>query len=156
MEIRRDDENRAACRRAPDARRARARQLRRRAGSRRRAYAPDRAGGLILTSFDLDEYAYAALRAGAAGCLLKDVLRDRLIVGVRTVAASEALLAPAVRRRMIERFVRVPASGSDRPAALAAISHRQLAVLRLLARGLSNADIGTRTRRPRTHDRPPA
>ena len=96
---------------------------------------------LILTTFDLDEYVYAALQAGAAGFLLKDVPRDQLVVGVRTVAADEALLAPAVTRRLIERFVRLPPPGSERPAALAAVSDRELEVLRLLARGLSNAEI---------------
>jgi DNA-binding NarL/FixJ family response regulator len=98
---------------------------------------------LILTTFDLDEYVYAALRAGAAGFLLKDVPRDQLVVGVRTVAASEALLAPAVTRRMIERFVRLPPPGSERPDTLAAISDRELEVLRLPARGLSNAEIAS-------------
>jgi DNA-binding NarL/FixJ family response regulator len=98
---------------------------------------------LILTTFDLDEYVYAALQAGAAGFLLKDVPRDQLVVGVRTVAAGESLLAPAVTRRMIERFVRLPPPGAERPAALAALSPRELEVLRLLARGLSNADIAS-------------
>jgi DNA-binding NarL/FixJ family response regulator len=98
---------------------------------------------LILTTFDLDEYVYAALQAGAAGFLLKDVPRDQLVVGLRTVAAGESLLAPAVTRRMIERFVRLPPPGAERPAALAALSPRELEVLRLLARGLSNADIAS-------------
>jgi DNA-binding NarL/FixJ family response regulator len=96
---------------------------------------------LVLTTFDLDEYVYAALQAGASGFLLKDVPRDQLVVGVRTVAAGESLLAPAVTRRMIERFVRLPPPGTKRPRALAELSERELEVLHLLARGLSNAEI---------------
>jgi DNA-binding NarL/FixJ family response regulator len=96
---------------------------------------------LILTTFDLDEYVYAALEAGASGFLLKDVPRDQLVVGVRTIAAGESLLAPAVTRRLIERFLHLPPPGAKRPAKLAELSERELEVLRLLARGLSNAEI---------------
>ena len=94
---------------------------------------------LVLTTFDLDEYVYAAIRAGASGFLLKDAGRDQLITGVRTVARGEALLAPAVTQRLIERFVRRPQPDEARD--LAQLSARETDVLRLLARGLSNAEI---------------
>lgn len=96
---------------------------------------------LVLTTFDLDEYVYGALVAGASGFLLKDVHRDHLIAGIRAVAAGDALLAPAVTRRMIERFVRLPRPGAARTHALIALSDREVDVLRLVARGLSNAEI---------------
>jgi DNA-binding NarL/FixJ family response regulator len=96
---------------------------------------------LILTTFDLDEYVYDAFRAGASGFLLKDAPRDQLLTAVRTVAAGEALLAPAVTRRLIERFV---LADSPRPKAQLnwdALSDRDTEVLRRLARGQSNAEI---------------
>ena len=96
---------------------------------------------LILTTFDLDRYVYDAMTAGASGFLLKDVPREELIGGVRIVARGDALLAPAVTRRLVERFVRSPPPGGGRPAALATLSARELEVLRLVARGLSNAEI---------------
>ena len=95
---------------------------------------------LVLTTFDLDEYVYAAVRAGASGFLLKDAPREQLVTAVRTVARGEALLAPAITRRLIERFVSRPSPGEAAPA-LAELSARELEVLRLLARGLSNAEI---------------
>jgi DNA-binding NarL/FixJ family response regulator len=95
---------------------------------------------LVLTTFDLDEYVYAAVRAGASGFLLKDVPRDQLVTAVRTVARGEALLAPAVTQRLIDRFVARPPLGEAAPA-LSELSARELEVLRLLARGLSNAEI---------------
>ena len=95
---------------------------------------------LVLTTFDLDEYVYAAVRAGASGFLLKDAPREQLVTAVRTVARGEALLAPAVTQRLIERFVARPAPAEAAPA-LAELSARELEVLRLLARGLSNAEI---------------
>jgi DNA-binding NarL/FixJ family response regulator len=98
---------------------------------------------LILTTFDLDEYVYAAMQAGASGFLLKDVPRDQLVVGVRTVAAGDALLAPAVTRRMIERFVRRPSPGPQLTERLSRLSTRELEVLRLIARGLANAEIAS-------------
>jgi DNA-binding NarL/FixJ family response regulator len=95
---------------------------------------------LILTTFDLDEYVYEALRAGASGFLLKDAGADELIHAVHVVAAGEALLAPSVTRRLIEDFAQRPPR-RERPAALAELTPRELEVLRLLARGLSNGDI---------------
>jgi len=97
---------------------------------------------LVLTTFDLDEYVYAALRAGASGFLLKDAPREQLVTAVRTVARGEALLAPAVTQRLIERFVTRPAPAEAAPA-LAELSARELDVLHLLARGLSNAEIAS-------------
>jgi DNA-binding NarL/FixJ family response regulator len=95
---------------------------------------------LVLTTFDLDEYVYAAVRAGASGFLLKDAPREQLVTAVRTVARGEALLAPAITQRLIERFVARPSPDEAAPA-LAELSARELEVLRLLARGLSNAEI---------------
>jgi DNA-binding NarL/FixJ family response regulator len=96
---------------------------------------------LILTTFDADEYVYEAMKAGASGFLLKDVRPEQLTEAVRVVAAGEALLAPAITRRLIEDFVRRPAPGSGPPAELAELTERELEVVKLVARGLSNADI---------------
>ena len=95
---------------------------------------------LVLTTFDLNEYVYEALRAGASGFLLKDAPADQLLTAIRVVAAGEALLAPSVTRRLIEEFARRPPPHA-RPAELEALSPRELEVLRLVARGLSNAEI---------------
>jgi DNA-binding NarL/FixJ family response regulator len=97
---------------------------------------------LVLTTFDVNEYVYEALRAGASGFLLKDAPADQLVTAIRVVAAGEALLAPSVTRRLIEEFARRPLANA-RPAALEALSPRELEVLRLVARGLSNAEIAT-------------
>ena len=95
---------------------------------------------LILTTFDLDEYVYTALKAGASGFLLKDVPRDQIVSGVRTVAAGESLLAPAVTRRLIERFMAAPQQSAP-SRRMARLTERETEVLRLIARGLSNAEI---------------
>ena len=95
---------------------------------------------LVLTTFDLDEYVYAAVCAGASGFMLKDAPREQLVAAVRTVARGEALLAPAITQRLIERFVARPPRREASPA-LTRLSARELEVLRLLARGLSNAEI---------------
>jgi DNA-binding NarL/FixJ family response regulator len=99
---------------------------------------------LILTTFDLDEYVYEALKAGASGFLLKDAPRDQLVGAVRTVAAGDALLAPALVRRLIEDFVRRPAPGAGSPTELNDLTERELEVLTLVARGLANAEIAKR------------
>jgi DNA-binding NarL/FixJ family response regulator len=99
---------------------------------------------VMLTTFDMDEYVYDALRAGASGFLLKDVPPEQLIAGIRAVASGDALLAPSVTRRVIEEFVRrPPASVRTLPPKLAELTARELEVLRALARGLSNAEIAT-------------
>jgi DNA-binding NarL/FixJ family response regulator len=99
---------------------------------------------LILTTFDLNEYVYEAMRAGASGFLLKDIPRSQLIEGVRTVAGGEALLAPTITKRLIEQFVRrPPASVRPLPPKLDALTAREREVLQLLARGRSNAEIAT-------------
>lgn len=106
------------------------------------ADAPRTARVVILTTYDLDEYVYDALAAGASGFLLKDVPPEELIRGVRLVAAGDALLAPSVTRRLIAEFARRPrrASGVQPPAA--PLTGRELEVLGLVARGGSNAEIG--------------
>ena len=99
---------------------------------------------LMLTTFDLDEYVYEAMKAGASGFLLKDAPRDQLVGAVRTVAAGDALLAPALVRRLIEDFVRRPGPGERLPAELDELTERELEVLTLIARGLANAEIASR------------
>jgi DNA-binding NarL/FixJ family response regulator len=96
---------------------------------------------LVLTTYDLDEYVYDALQAGASGFLLKDTPPEQLAGGIRAVAAGEALLAPTVTRRLIEEFARVGPASRARPAELDELTPRELEVLRLLARGMSNAEI---------------
>jgi len=96
---------------------------------------------VMLTTFDLDDYVYAALRAGASGFLLKDSPRHDLIAAVRAAAAGDALLAPSVTRRLIEAFARRPPETSPSPSQLASLTARERDVLLLLARGRSNAEI---------------
>jgi DNA-binding NarL/FixJ family response regulator len=105
------------------------------------AAAGDEAPGvLMLTTFDRDEYVYGALRAGASGFLLKDAPPEELIAAVRVVASGDALIAPAITRRLVERFVR-SAPAAEPPPALAELTPRESEVLALVARGLSNAEI---------------
>ncbi len=96
---------------------------------------------LVLTTFDLDEYVHAAIRAGASGFLLKDVTPAKLLEAIRIVAAGDALLAPSVTRRLLERFATTLPQRDHSSEALAALTTRETEVLRLLAGGLSNAEI---------------
>jgi DNA-binding NarL/FixJ family response regulator len=109
--------------------------------TRRLGQAGLRAKVLVLTTFDLDQHVYDALQAGASGFLLKDVGRERLVEAVRTVAAGEALLAPPVLQRLVAHYVDSPPPELARPAGLDDLSERELEVLRLIGRGLSNAEI---------------
>jgi DNA-binding NarL/FixJ family response regulator len=107
----------------------------------RAAAGPERPRVLMLTTFDLDDYVYQALRAGASGFLLKDATAAELVHAVRVVAAGDALLAPSVTRRLIADFARQPRAAPPFPSAVGALTQRESEVLRLIARGLSNAEI---------------
>ncbi|MEQ4305994.1 response regulator transcription factor [Plantactinospora sp. B6F1] len=102
---------------------------------------PARPRVLILTTFDLDDYVYEALRAGASGFLLKDAPAADLVHAVRVIAAGDALLAPAVTRRLIAEFAARPGRDRPRPTSLAGLTPRETEVLRLIARGRSNGEI---------------
>jgi DNA-binding NarL/FixJ family response regulator len=108
--------------------------------TRRILAADDAARILILTTFDLDEYVYEALRAGASGFVLKDDPPEQLLAAIRIVAAGEALLSPSITRRVIKQFTRVPQHAP--PSQVEDLTERELEVFRLIARGLSNAEIG--------------
>lgn len=98
---------------------------------------------MILTTFDLDEYVYAALAAGASGFLLKDVSAEKLVAAVRTVSADDALLAPSITRRLVERFARRHAPPVAMSGGVDDLTPRERDVLCLVARGLSNAEIAS-------------
>lgn len=99
---------------------------------------------LVLTTFDLDEYAYGAIRAGASGFLLKDVSPTGLVHSVRVVAAGESMLAPSVVTRMIDAYADRPEHDAPLPPALAALTERETEVARLVARGMANSEIASR------------
>jgi DNA-binding NarL/FixJ family response regulator len=115
------------------------------AATRRLVAGGSRARILILTTYDLDEYVYQAIQAGASGFLLKDVHPPQLVDAIRVVAAGDALLAPSVTRRLLERFAAtLPALDAAPPPALQSLSQRELEILKLLAGGLSNAELAER------------
>jgi DNA-binding NarL/FixJ family response regulator len=99
---------------------------------------------LILTTYDLDEYVFRGLRAGASGFLLKDVAPEDLVKAIRVVAEGESLLSPSVTRRLIEQFVRTPEPPAVRPAGLDTLTEREREVLELIAHGLGNGEIAER------------
>jgi DNA-binding NarL/FixJ family response regulator len=105
------------------------------------AAGPDAPKVVILTTFDLDDYVYEALRSGASGFLLKDAPRADLVAAVRVAAAGDALLAPSVTRRLIEAFARRPASAAPAPSRLASLTPRERDILLQVARGRSNIEI---------------
>jgi DNA-binding NarL/FixJ family response regulator len=113
--------------------------------TRRLVRGGSRARILILTTFDLDEYVYEAIRAGASGFLLKDVQPAQLVEAIRVVAAGDALLAPSVTRRLLDRFAHtLPGAAERPPPELESLTERELEILKLLAGGLSNAELAQR------------
>lgn len=109
--------------------------------TRKLAAAGSPARVLVLTTFDLDEYVYAAMLAGASGFLLKDARREQLVAAVRTVVSGDLLVAPAVTRRLVEDFCRRPPPTAGTPEVAADLTERELEVTRAIARGRSNAEI---------------
>jgi DNA-binding NarL/FixJ family response regulator len=109
--------------------------------TRRLLDGPTRTRVVMLTTFDLDEYVFDALTAGASGFLLKDAPPEQLLAAIQVVAGGDALLAPSITRRLIEEFVRRPPPRTGPPSRLPGLTARELEVLKLLARGLSNAEI---------------
>jgi DNA-binding NarL/FixJ family response regulator len=109
--------------------------------TRRLLAGPDPPRVLMLTTFDLDEYVYDAMKAGASGFLLKDAPKAELIAAVRTISRGDTLLSPSITRRLIEQFVRRPPPGARAPSELDELSERELEVLRFVAHGLTNAEI---------------
>ena len=103
-----------------------------------------RARILMLTTFNLDDYVYRAMKAGASGFLLKDATREQLADAVRTVAAGDSLLAPAITRRLIDDFCRGPAPGAATAGVAGPLTERELEVVRLVTQGLSNAEVAAR------------
>jgi DNA-binding NarL/FixJ family response regulator len=113
--------------------------------TRRICKAGDRPRVLMLTTFDLDEYAFAALKAGASGFLLKDVPPEELLFGIRAVHSGDAVVAPSTTRRLIDRFAPMfPTGSAQEPLDLQALTSREREVLTLIAQGLSNTEIGER------------
>jgi DNA-binding NarL/FixJ family response regulator len=113
--------------------------------TRRIVAAGDRSRVLVLTTFDLDEYAYGALRAGASGFLLKDARPDELLSGIRAVAAGDAVVAPAMTRRLLDAFTSgIPSREPDADPRIALLSQREREVLEAVAQGLTNSEIATR------------
>ncbi|MEW2295603.1 response regulator transcription factor [Streptomyces sp. NPDC006743] len=115
--------------------------------TRRIAAAGDRSRVLVLTTFDLDEYVYAALRAGASGFLLKDARPEELLAGIRAVAVGDAVIAPALTRRLLHEFARIvppPGDGSAEDPRLSALTDRERQILVAIGKGWTNGEIATR------------